>query len=74
MATSMEIRAALADQIETTFSCRYGESDLDVMSYVDEAEADLDCVMRGGFVVYSCFEYNPKPKSKDLPRRKRRRF
>lgn len=74
MATSTEIRAALADSIETGLSCRYGESDFDVASCVDEAETSLDWCMRGGFVVYSCFEYNPKPKAKDLPRRRRRRF
>ena len=80
MATSTEIRAALADSIETGLSCRYGESDIDVWSRVEKSYDDLDCCMRGGFIVCSAFEYNKKkptkqkPTAKDLPRRNRRRF
>lgn len=74
MATSTEIRAALADSIETGLSCRYGESDFDVASYINEAESDLDYCMRGTFIVCSCLAYNKKPTAKDLPRRRRRRF
>lgn len=75
MASGAEIRAALADSIETGLSCRYGESDFDVASYVEEAETDLDWCMRGSmYVMCSTFEYNRKPTAKDLPRRHRRRF
>lgn len=76
MATSEEIRAALRDQVETDFSCRYGESDLDVMSRVESDLDDLDWCMRGStYIICTTFEYNrPRPKAKDVPRRNRRRF